>query len=121
MERTQILIQPETIARTCDSADRLGASLAKGQLARVEHSYQQRYERGINCFWKSQIYISEEVGSELASLKLEAQRQFAIKVARVVLLMGVPCGLIGWWGLGAAVGVILFVCSVFAGIYLGSK
>ena len=71
--------------------------------------------------WQTQIHMSEEGGEELAALKLEAQRQFAIKVGRTVLLLGAPCGLVGVWGFGVLVGVSLFVGSVFLGIYFGAK
>ena len=121
MASTEIQLKSASANRLIDSTGKLGTTLAEQQLSILKDSYHQRYEQGITNFWQTQIHMSEEGGEELAALKLEAQRQFAIKVGRTVLLLGAPCGLVGVWGFGVLVGVSLFVGSVFLGIYFGSK
>ena len=120
MERPQVHVKPTAVAGVNGSAKKLGAALAKQQLPTVQDAYAQRYEQGISSFWQSQLYTSEEIGKELAALRLEAQRQFAIKVFQTVLLMGVQCGLIGAWTFGAVVGGIFLIGSLFLGMYFGS-
>ncbi len=121
MASTEIQVKSPSTNRLVDATGQLGTTLAEQQLTILKDSYHQRYEQGITNFWQTQIHMSEEGGEELATLKLEAQRQFAIKVFRTVLLLGAPCGLVGAWGFGIVVGVILFVCSIFLGIYFGAK
>lgn len=121
MEHAKIRIKPQSATRVSDSAQRLGTTLAGQQLGIVRDAYAQRYEQGITSLWQAEIHGSHEIGNELAALRLEAQRQFMFKVSRTVLLMGVPCGLVGAWGFGLIVGVIFFVGSVFLGIYFGSR
>ena len=121
MEQPQIYVQPTAAAGLSDSAARLGTTLAERQIEATQAAYQQRYTQGVSNFWQKQIDVSSGVGHELAALKLEAQRQFAIAVARWVFLLGVPCGLIGWWAWGPVVGVIFVFGSVISGIYVGSR
>ncbi len=121
MASTEIQLKSASANRLIESTGKLGTTLAEQQLSILKDSYHQRYEQGITNFWQTQIHMSEEGGEELAALKLEAQRQFAIKVLRTVLLLGAPCGLVGAWGFGVLVGVSLFVGSVFLGIYFGAK
>lgn len=121
MERPQVHIEPTAVAGVNGSANKLGAALAEQQLGLVQGAYADRYGQGVTRFWEEQVNVSQDTGAELAALRLEAQRQFAIKVFRTVLLMGVPCGLIGAWTFGTAVGVIFLVSSLFLGMYFGSK
>mgnify|MGYP000510060738 CR=1 FL=1 len=121
MEQPQVHIEPTATNGVSDSAEQLGASLAKQQLGITQDAYQARYSQGISSLWESQIYVSQVTGEELAALRLEGQRQFAISVLKTVLMMGVPCGAIAWWTFGAAVGVIFFVGSFFLGCYFGSR
>ena len=121
MEGTSLQPEPEISNRISDSAARLGVTLARQQLEITQDSYQRRYEQGVTNLWESQIHISQGTGEELAALRLEAQRQFALTVVRTVLMMGVPCSAIAWWTFGVAVSVLIFVSSVFLGMYFGAK
>lgn len=121
MERQQIHVKPKTAARVGESAKQLGVALADANRQVVEQSYERRYKQGISDFWRAQIYISKETGYELAALKLEAQRQFVIKVARVAVLLGIPCGAVSWWAWGAVVSVIFLFGSLSLGVFLAWK
>ena len=121
MASKNVHIQPQTITRVSDSAHRLGTTLAEKQLGLTQQAYRQHYNRGISQFWVSRGYDSEQIGEELAELRMQVQRRFALVVGRTVLTMGVLPGLVAWWAFGAVAGVILLFISVGLGFYFGSK